>query len=410
MLQQKNTALTFIFITLLIDCTGLGMIIPVTPKLIEELTGGSLSVASQYGGWLTFAYAIMQFLFSPVLGGLSDQYGRRPVLLISLFGLGIDYLFLALAPTIAWLFLGRIIAGVCGASFTTASAYLADISTPEKRAQNFGLIGAAFGVGFIIGPMIGGVFGEYGTRIPFLVAASFSLLNCLFGFFILPESLSKENRRPFDWKRANPVGSLLQLQRYPTIMGMLISIVLLYIAGHAAQSTWSYYTMEKFKWNLTWVGYSLSFVGLMVGIVQGGLIRVIVPKIGQKKSVYAGMCLYIIGFTLFAFASKGWMMFAFIIPYSLGGIAGPALQGIMSGQVPPNEQGELQGALTSLMSVTSIIGPILMTNLFSYFTKSGAPVYFPGAPFLTGAVLTVLSVLFSIRTLEAHHSLTLKKQ
>ncbi len=388
---------------MLIDVIGLGIIIPVLPKLIEEMIGGDLSMASTYAGWLMFAYATMQFLFSPIIGALSDKYGRRPVLLISLFGFGIDYLLMGFAPTIIWLFIGRLISGVTGASFTTATAYIADISTPEKRSQNFGLIGAAFGLGFIIGPVLGGLLGHYGARIPFFAAAGLALLNTLHGYFILPESLDKEHRRKFEWKRANPVGSLKRLSHYPVILSLVVSLVFIYIASHATQSTWTFYTMEKFKWNEKMVGYSLGFVGLMIAIVQGGLIRIVIPKLGQKKSIYIGLTLYVIGFVCFAFATKSWMMFAFVIPFSLGGICGPALQGVMSGQVPANQQGELQGALTSLISVTSIVGPLLMTNLFSYFTAADAPVYFPGAPFLMGAVLTLFSVFFAVRSLEKHH-------
>ncbi|WP_210465849.1 TCR/Tet family MFS transporter [Rufibacter roseolus] len=399
---QRKAALGFIFVTLLIDVIGFGIIIPVLPKLISELIHGSLSEASLYGGWLMFAYSITQFLFSPVLGNLSDRFGRRPVLLFSLFGFGIDYILLALAPNIGWLFVGRIIAGITGASMTTATAYIADISTPEKRAQNFGMVGAAFGLGFIIGPVIGGVLGQFGARVPFYAAAAITLLNWLYGFFILPESLAQEHRRPFELKRANPVGSLLQLKRYPIIAGLVGSLIFVYIAAHATQSTWSYYTMEKFKWNEAWVGYSLGFVGLMVAIVQGGLIRYINPALGPKKSVYYGLALYALGFLLLAFATQEWMMFAFLVPYCLGGIAGPAIQGIISTQVPPNEQGELQGGLTSLVSATSIVGPPLMTNLFAYFTSRQAPVYFPGAPFLTGAVFTVVSVILAVRSLSRH--------
>ncbi|HWY12656.1 MAG TPA: TCR/Tet family MFS transporter [Bacteroidia bacterium] len=404
MIQETNKkALLFIFITLLVDCTGIGIIIPVVPSLIQQLTGGNVSEAASYGGWLTFAYAIMQFVFSPVLGGLSDRFGRRPILLTSLFGLGVDYLFLFFAPTLWWLFVGRIIAGICGASFSTASAYIADISPPEKRAQNFGMIGAAFGLGFIIGPLLGSVFSQFGVRAPFLVAAALSLLNWLYGFFILPESLSKENRRAYDWKRANPLGSLLQLKKYPSILGLITATTLIYIAGHAAQSTWTYFTIEKFKWNEQWVGYSIAFVGVSIAVVQGGLIRPIMKALGQNKAVFVGLCLYVVGFTLFAFASRGWMMFAFMVPYALAGIAGPAIQGIVSSQVPANAQGELQGAMTSLMSVASIVGPILMTGLFSYFTAENAPIYFPGAPFMMGAVLTVFSVVIAAVALRKHH-------
>lgn len=400
MAPSRPAALGFIFITLLIDVTGLGIIIPVLPKLITELIHGNLSVASEYGGWLTFAYAIMQFLFAPVLGNLSDRFGRRPVLLFSLLGFGIDYIFLAFAPTIGWLFLGRVIAGITGASFTTASAYIADISEPEKRAQNFGLIGAAFGLGFIIGPVAGGLLGQFGSRVPFIAAAVLSLLNALYGFFVLPESLAKEHRRKFEWKRANPIGSLLQLKKYPAISGLIISLILIYIAGHSVQSTWSYYTMEKLGWNEAWVGYSLGFVGLTVAIVQGWLIRLLIPKLGQNNSVYLGLLLNSLGLLLFAFASNSWMMFAFIVPYSLGGIAGPALQGIISGNVPPSEQGELQGALTSLMSATSIVGPPLMTTIFAKFTQPSAPIVFPGAPFILGAVFVLVSTWLAYKSLH----------
>jgi MFS transporter, DHA1 family, tetracycline resistance protein len=397
--KKYNAALGFIFVTLLIDVTGLGVIIPVTPKLITSLIHGNLSDAATYGGWLNATYAIMQFLFSPILGGLSDRYGRRPVLLISLLGFGLDYLVLANAPTIIWFFIIRIFSGIAGASFTTATAYIADISPPEKRAQNFGIIGAAFGLGFIVGPAIGGMLGTYGVRVPFYFSAGLSLLNFMYGYFVVPESLSPEHRRKFDWKRANPIGTLSQLGKYPVVLGLIASIICIYLAAHATQSTWVYYTMFKFKWSEATVGWSLAFIGLMIGIVQGGLIRFINPWLGHKKSVYVGFVLYIIGFTLFAFASQTWMMFAFTIPYCLGGITGPALQGIMTGEVPPNAQGELQGGLTSLISLTSIAGPVLMTYLFSYFTKPEHP-YFPGAPFMMGAVLTLIGLVLAVRSLS----------
>ena len=401
MAPNRKAAIGFIFITLLIDVTGLGIIIPVMPKLIEQLLHtNDVSLASQYGGWLTFAYAIMQFLFAPVLGNLSDRYGRRPVLLFSLLGFGIDYLFLSFAPSIAWLFVGRIIAGITGASFTTASAYIADISTEKNRAQNFGMIGAAFGLGFILGPLLGGLLGELGPRIPFIVAAALALLNCLYGYFVLPESLDAQHRRPFEWRRANPVGSLMQLKKYPAVSGLVMSLVLVYVASHAVQSNWSFFNIEKFKWGPKMIGISLGIVGLLVGVVQGGLVRVVNPKIGNEKSVYVGLGLYALGLLLFAFASQSWMMFVFLIPYCLGGIAGPALQSIISGHVPPNEQGELQGALTSLMSATSIVGPPMMTNLFAYFTKPTAPVYFPGSAFLLGAILMMGSAIWAYMALK----------
>jgi DHA1 family tetracycline resistance protein-like MFS transporter len=399
MKNQKN-ALLFIFITLLIDCTGIGIIIPVTPKLIQELIGGDISEASKYGGWLAFAYGIMQFLFSSVLGGLSDRFGRRPVLLISLLGLGIDYIFLAFAPTMFWLFVGRIIAGISGASFTTASAYIADISEPEKRAQNFGMVGAAFGIGFILGPLIGGLFADFGSRVPFLIAAGLSLLNALYGYFVLPESLSQENRRAFDWKRANPIGTFINLKRHKEIIWLIIAVFLLNIAGQSPQSTWTYYTILKFDWSTKMVGASLAFIGLSIAIVQGGLIRIIVPKLGQKKSVYLGFLFSLIGYILFAFANQGWMMFAFMVPFALGGIAMPAIQGIISNRVAANEQGEMQGAITSLISVTAIVGPVLMTELFYFFTQKNSSIYFPGAPFIMSSVLVAISLIIAAFTLK----------
>jgi MFS transporter, DHA1 family, tetracycline resistance protein len=400
MSKAAPKGLLFIFITLLLDIVGLGIIIPVVPELIEQLIHGGINDAAKIGGWLTFAYAIIQFFCAPIIGNLSDQFGRRPVLLFSLIGFGFDYLLLALSPSIGWLFVGRLIAGITGASITTASAYIADVSTPENRSQNFGLIGVAFGIGFIVGPVLGGVLGDYGARLPFYVAAALCFANALYGYFVLPESLPVENRRPFSWKRANPVGTLRQLNKYPKVLGLVASLVLIYIASHAIQSNWNFYTIFKFQWTAKQVGYSLGFVGILVGLTQGGLIRIVIPKFGQAKSIYIGLFLYCIGFTLFAFAWEGWMMYVFMIPYALGGIAGPALQGYMSSQVPANEQGELQGGLTSLMSATAIVGPPLMTNLFAYFSKPNPIVVFPGAHFLMAALLTLVSAILAMRSVK----------
>jgi DHA1 family tetracycline resistance protein-like MFS transporter len=400
MSPKRPAALAFIFVTILIDVIGIGVIIPVLPALIEQLTGEGVSQASRYAGWLSFAYAAAQFFFAPVMGGLSDRYGRRPVLLASLLGLGCDYIFLALAPSLAWLFVGRVIAGITGASFTTATAYIADVSTPEKRAQNFGLVGAAFGLGFIIGPVLGGLFAHFGPRVPFIVAAVLSLCNFLYGFFLVPESLPLTQRRPFTWARANAVASLVRLGKYPQIIGLVVALVLLYLAGSATQSVWTFYSILKFKWDETLIGYSLGAVGLGALIVQGGLVRVLIPKMGSARAVMAGLVCYMIGFVLYAFTSQGWMMFAVTGIYCLGGLAGPALQGSISGQVPPNEQGELQGALTSLISATGVVGPLLMTNLFAWFTRPQAPLYFPGMPFLVGAGLTLVALLVAAGPLK----------
>ncbi len=402
MAPKPNAAIGFIFITLLIDVIGFGIIIPVMPKLIEEMGKVNVSQASTIGGWLLFSFAITQFCFAPLVGNLSDQFGRRPVLLASLFGFSIDYLFLAFAPSIAWLFVGRIIAGITGASFTTATAYIADISTPENRTKNFGMIGAAFGLGFVIGPMIGGLLGEFGARVPFMVAAGLCLLNFLYGYFVLPESLPKENRRKFEWKRAIPGVSLYNLKKYPALTGLIVALLLVYLGSHAVQSNWSFFTIEKFKWTPKMIGISLAVVGLLVGGVQAGLTRVINPKLGNEKSIYLGLMLYAIGMLLFAFASTTWMMFAFLVPYCLGGISNPALQSTMSAHVPANEQGELQGSLTGLMSVSTIIGPLLMTHTFAYFTNKANTIYFPGAPFLLGAIFMLASSFVAYHALHTN--------
>ncbi|HKO81454.1 MAG TPA: TCR/Tet family MFS transporter [Chitinophagaceae bacterium] len=405
MATDRKAAIGFIFITLLIDVMGWGLIIPVMPDLIAQLKGISINEASPYGAWLLSVYAFTQFVFAPVIGNLSDRYGRRPVLLSSLLGFGIDYLFLALAPTYGWLFVGRIVAGITGASFTTGAAYIADISTEETRAKNFGLIGAAFGLGFIIGPALGGLLAGLGTRAPFYAAAGLCLLNTVYGYFVLPESLSKENRRKFEWKRANPIGSFNLLKRYPAIGGLEFAFFLIYLAAQAVQGNWSFFTIYRFSWSEKMVGISLAVVGVLVGAVQAGLTRVVNPKLGNEKSIYLGLLLYTMGLVLFAFASETWMMFAFLIPYCLGGISQPALQSILAGHVPPNEQGELQGTLTSLMSVTTIIGPPIMNNLFKYFTTDKAPVHFPGAFFLLAAILMLVSIIITWNVLTRERKL-----
>jgi DHA1 family tetracycline resistance protein-like MFS transporter len=397
---KRKAALGFIFATLLIDVMGFGIIIPVIPKLIQHLAKVNISDASRYALYLTTAYAGMQFIFAPLIGNLSDRYGRRPVLLSSLLGFSVDYLLSAFAPTIWLLFVGRIVAGITGASFTTASAYIADISEPEKRAANFGMVGVAFGLGFIIGPIIGGMLGDYNIHYPFIAAAALALLNAAYGYFILPESLSEEHRRPFDLKKANPLTSVLQLKKYKSVIGLAVSIFLIYFAAQAVQTAWTFFTIYKFQWNPKMIGYSLGTVGLFIAIVQGGLIRIIIPKFGQERSIWIGLLLYAIGLMLFAFASKGWMMFAFLVPYCLGGIAGPAIQGYMSNGVPPNEQGNLQGGLTGLMSLSSVLGPVVMLGSFHYFTQPNPYFQFPGMPFAIGAVLMLLSALLAIRSFK----------
>lgn len=396
----KKAAVSFIFVTLVLDILGWGIIIPIMPALIKELGHTDIGNASSYNGWLIFAFAITQFVFAPLIGNLSDKYGRRRILLLSNLGFGLDYILMAMAPNLGWLFLGRILAGVTGASLTTAAAYIADVSTPENKAKNFGMIGVAFGLGFILGPPLGGLLGSFGPRVPFIACAVLCIINACWGYFILPESLSIENRRKFEWKRANPLGALLQLKKYPALYQLVFSIFLVYVAAHAVQSNWSFFVTEKFHWDAKMIGISLGVVGLLVAAIQGGLIRVVNPWLGNEKSVYIGLSMYALGMLLFATATKGWMMFVFCIPYCLGGICGPALQAIMSGEVPPNEQGELQGSLTSLMSVSTICGPLIMTHLFQYFTGPKAPIYLPGAPFLLATILLIISAVIAYTALH----------
>ena len=368
--------------------------------LIAELKHIPVNEASTYGALLLSVFAIMQFLFAPVIGNLSDRYGRRPILLIALLGFGIDYIVLALAPTYGWLFLGRVVAGLTGASFTTASAYIADISTDENRAKNFGLIGAAFGLGFVLGPALGGFLATWGIRAPFYAAAALCLLNFLYGYFLLPESLDKEHRRPFEWKRANPFGSLKFLTKHPEIGELAICFFLIYLGAQSVQGNWNFFTIYRFNWTEKMVGISLAVVGVLVGAVQGGLTRVVNPKIGDEKSIYVGLSLYTLGLILFAVATESWMMFAFLVPYCLGGICGPSLQSVIAAHVASNQQGELQGALTSLMSVTTIIGPLIMNSSFSYFTSDKAPFHLPGIHFLIGAICMLTSLILTYQVLS----------
>ena len=392
-------ALTFIFVTILIDTIGLGIVIPVFPELIVELTGKPVNEAARIGGWLGFAYAVMQFGFGPIIGNLSDRFGRRPVLLASLLAFAVDYMVMAFAPTLMLLFVGRLIAGVTGASHTTAYAYIADVSPPEKRAQNFGLVGMAFGFGFILGPAIGGLIGEqFGTRAPFIAAGALALLNALYGWLILPESLPRDRRRPFDIRRANPVGTLLQLRRYqPVVLGLAMAMFLWQLSHQALQGTWSFYTIYRFEWSPGMVGLSLAAVGVTAAIVQGGLVRIIIPRIGERRAVELGLMSGMAGFVIYGLATQGWMMYAGIAVAALSGLAYPSMNALMSQRVEPNAQGELQGAVASLLSLSSIIGPPLMTQLFGYFTGRSAPFELPGAAFILAAVLTLASLGLFLR-------------
>ncbi len=386
---------------------GLGVIMPIMPNLIMEVTGQDLSHAAQWGGTLTLAYALMQFLMMPVIGGLSDRFGRRPVLLISMGAYSFDFLMMAVAPTIGVILVARILAGAFAATFSTANAYIADITPPEKRAANFGMLGAAFGLGFIIGPAIGGFLGEHiGTRAPFYFVAMLGTANLVLGFFVLPETLTKENRRPFEWRRANAFGSFKQLGKYPIMLPIAGVLFLSQLAHWAYPSVWSYYAIEKFSWSAGAVAASLSFVGLSAALVQGGLTRIVIPKIGERAAAIFAMTVTTISYVAFSLITTGWMAYAFIAFSALGGLAQPALQGIMSRTVPANAQGELQGAIAAVMSLSMVISPWMMTQIFAAFIDpgkpiavfnvtlfpTGAPFYFPGAPFIFSAIIEVFAL------------------
>jgi DHA1 family tetracycline resistance protein-like MFS transporter len=399
-MRRSKNGLVFIFITVLIDCIGIRIIYPVIASIIAEVSNVSINKAVIYSGWMMASYALMQFIFSPILGRLSDRYGRRPVLLLSLLGLGIDYLFLALATTLPLLFVGRIIAGICGASFTTSFAYVADISKPQDRAQNFGFIGAAIGLGFIVGPFIGGVLSEYGTRIPFIAAACLSLLNLLYGFFILPESLKPENRRAFSIKPINLFAPFISIKRNKPLFMLISLLFIVFVAGQAMPSIWPFYTKYLYKWSDLQIGYSLAYVGTLIAIVKTGLIKWGQKKLGPIRIIYVGLFFYVIGLTLFAFATEPWMIYLFAPIYCLGGIASPSIQGIISSQMMANEQGELQGVITSLLSLANIVSPIIMTDLFYFFTKTDAIIHFPGVPFIAAALIILTGFLMVWKKLK----------
>jgi DHA1 family tetracycline resistance protein-like MFS transporter len=391
-------AIYIVFATVLIDTIGFGIIIPVMPELLRQLTGSDLSGAVAWHGVLYFSFSVAQFLCAPVLGNLSDRYGRRPVILCALLAFGIDYLIMGFANRIGWLFLGRIVAGIAGASYTPAYACIADISAPERRAANFGLIGAAFGAGFIIGPAIGGLLGSFGPRAPFFVAGGLALLNASCAWFLLPETLAPESRRSFQWSRANPLGALLHVRKVPVLVGLLAVHFTWQLAMQVYPSTWSFFTMLRFGWSTAAVGASLAFVGVIMIITQGGLTRVLIPRFGgERPSALIGMLCGSASFLVYAFATQGWMMYTGMLGWFLAGLAYPSLNALMSQQVPPNAQGELQGAAASLASLSSIVGPPLLTQILSLFAGDSAPVYFPGAAFFMAAILGVLSAIVFAR-------------
>jgi len=388
--MTSRLAMVFIFVTMVIDTIGLGVIIPVSPGLIAQLTHQPINDAARWGGWLFFVYALMQFLFAPLIGNLSDRFGRRPVLLLSLLMLGVDYVVTGLSPTIAWLFIGRTLSGMAGAAYPTINAYIADISPPERRAANFGLVGAAFGIGFILGPALGGFVGEHlGLRAPFFVAAGLSFANALFGLVVLKESLPPERRRTFELWRANPLGSLKALARFPHLSLLLVVLVLVQLGHDSLPSTWSYYTMLKFGWGPGDVGLSLVAIGALTAVAFALLPRLMVPWLGEKKTVMAGFIFGAAAYAGYAFAETGWAFYAAMIPFTLGAVGGPTLNAILSHQVPATEQGELQGATSSITSLTSVLAMWAMPTLFAWFSGPAAPVHFPGAAFLAASLCEI---------------------
>ncbi len=394
MTKSPKKSIIFVLIVTALDTAGLGIIYPVLPQLIEDLVNTDISTAATYGGWLTFAYALMQFFFAPVLGNLSDRYGRRSVLLISLFGFTLDYLFLAFAQNIIWLFIGRIIAGITGASYSVAAASIADISTDENRTKNFGYINAAYSSGLIIGPVIGGLLGQFGTHIPFIAAAVLSFGNFVFGYFMFPDTLDKSDRRKFELKRANPFGSFKHLSKFPTIITLIVAMFFMAIAGHSMPSVWAYFTIEKFDWNVELIGYSLAFLGLLSIIVQSWLVGILAKKLGDDKMTIFGLLFSIVGYLLIAFSNVEWLLIPAMIINVIGSVQRTGFQSIISSQVSKSEQGELQGSLSSLLGLATIIAPPLLTMVFTHFTKNeSSDIYFPGAPYLIAVFLTIISLI-----------------
>ncbi|NQX88490.1 MAG: TCR/Tet family MFS transporter [Halioglobus sp.] len=402
--MRPQLAFAFLFVTVLLDSIGFGIIMPVVPHLIMEISGDTLTDAARISGFLMFAFAAMQFFASPILGNLADHFGRRPILLCSLLAMALNYLLMGWAPTLVWLFAGRLIAGVSASTYGTANAYIADTFPPEQRAQYFALLGAAFGIGFVIGPAIGGLLGELGPRTPFYAAAVLAFINVIYGFFILPESLKAENRRNFDISRANPLGAFKQVLKYPLVTA-LTAVYFFYMLGHfALPSVWAFFTIEKFDWSTRQIGISLSWVGIAMIFVQAYLIRKVLPLWGPVKTAVVGLVATAISFLGYAFIPNAWMIYLVIAVGALQGFVTPSLQSIMSSRVPANAQGELQGALGSMNGLVAIISPPFMTETFAYFSSSKAVFYFPGAPFLAAAILTLVAFVLLLKTIKGHAS------
>jgi MFS transporter, DHA1 family, tetracycline resistance protein len=395
--NPKRQGTLFIFVTVLLDTLGIGIIIPVGPRLVASFLHDDLGAASHWFGILVSIYSVMQFVFAPILGGLSDRFGRRAVILGSLLGASLSHLLSGFAPALSWLMVGRVIAGTTAASFSAANAYVADVTPPEKRAQSFGLIGAAFGLGFIIGPAVGGLLGEYGLRVPYFAAAGLNFVNLLYGIFVLPESLRREDRRAFSFRRANPLGSLKNLGRHPIVLGLTGTMACGFVAQWILQSVWALSNQERFGWSLREVGLSLMVVGVSTALVQGVLIRAILPPLGERRALVLALGLGALGHFGFGLAQHGWIMYAMLFPFALAGLAGPATQALITREVGPSEQGELQGSLNSLAGLAAIVAPLLGTDLLARFGPATARPHVPGAPFLAAACFNLLGLALALR-------------
>jgi DHA1 family tetracycline resistance protein-like MFS transporter len=395
--KPDSKALIFVLMTVMIDMIGIGIIIPVLPGMIGSIAGVGISAAARIGGWLLVAYSAMQFLFGPIVGNLSDAYGRRPVLLASVLGLGLDYAVTAFAPSVGWLFLGRLIAGACGASYTTANAFIADITPPEGRAKAFGLIGAAFGAGFIVGPALGGFAAGFGHRAPFFLAAALSVLNATYGFLVLPESLPAASRRPFRLTRASPLGALLALRRHPVVAAYGLTLFLHFLATNAYPAVWSYFAIDRFGWSEWEVGLSLAVFGAVTAAAQGGLVGPFIARFGERAAAIVSLIVEVAVAIGYGFATQGWMIYVLLVVGALQGIAMPAINAMMTHRVSDDAQGELQGAIAGIMGVTAVLGPLLATQLFAAFTGPEAPLQLPGAPFLASAALSLLALAVFLR-------------
>jgi DHA1 family tetracycline resistance protein-like MFS transporter len=401
-----NVKLAVLFGVLVINIFGIGLLMPVMPQLIRELGGGDIGDAAYLYGFLMAGYALMQFLCGPFLGALSDRFGRRPVLLWCMLGLGIDYILLALAPSLWLVFVARLIGGVMSASITTASAYVADITPPEKRAQSYGITGAAFGIGFIGGPLVGGLLGEYGPRVPFYAASVAAFLAVAFTYFLLPESLAKENRRPFRWREANPIGAFMLVGKYPAVVALLVVFALSQFAERMLESTWVLYAEYRFGWSSAQIGLSFAWIGILVVITQGFLVRIVVPRIGEWRTLTNGLTVAAVCMAAIAFITQTWLLYLIIVPYVLAwGLCGPAGQGIVTKAVPPNEQGTLQGAITSAGTLMGVIAPPLAGSLFGYFISDAAPFHLPGIPFLVGSAVFVIGLFIALGPMRRDRAL-----